>query len=309
MRENFKYTDKDNVVLNVYKWIPQGAPKAALQIAHGMTETVLRYDEFAKFLNEQGFIVYGHDHRGHGLTAPSKEDLGFLGEENGFEWLVNDVYELTELIKKENPNIPVILFGHSMGSFVSQRYLELHGDEIDGIILSGTDGEPNKAIPFGVVLSAAEMKLLGKKHTSKVIDKLLFGYFNNQFKPTRTAYDWLCSVDEEVDKYIANEHCGFVCSSSFFNELFKGLRRIHRPENFNQIPKDLPIYIIAGEKDPVGRSGKGIRNLYDKLKEHGVKDVEYKLYANKRHEILNEDNKHEVMQDVDNWINQKIKFL
>ena len=303
MRENFKFADSEGVELNVYKWSPEGEVLGVVQISHGMTENILRYDEFAKYLNNKGFIVYGHDHRGHGLTAKSKDELGYIADNEGFDWLVRDLYELMMMIKEENKGLPIYLFGHSMGSFVSQRFVELHGKEIDGLILSGSNGEPTKLAPIGIFLSNMEIKIFGRKHTSKMMDKLSFGDFNKKFKPNRTPYDWLCS---EVDKYIANEYCGFVCSASFYYDLLRGLRAIHKDENFSSIPKDLPIYILAGDMDPVGFFGKGIVNLYDKLKLTGVKDVEYKLYKNKRHEILNEDNKLEVMNDISTWLFNKV---
>ena len=306
MRENFKFADSEGVELNVYKWRPEGEVLGVVQISHGMTENILRYDEFAKYLNNKGFIVYGHDHRGHGLTAKSKDELGYIADNEGFDWLVRDLYELMMMIKEENKGLPIYLFGHSMGSFVSQRFVELHGKEIDGLILSGSNGEPTKLAPIGIFLSNMEIKIFGRKHTSKMMDKLSFGDFNKKFKPNRTPYDWLCSVDSEVDKYIANEYWGFVCSASFYYDLLRGLRAIHKDENFSSIPKDLPIYILAGDMDPVGFFGKGIVNLYDKLKLTGVKDVEYKLYKNKRHEILNEDNKLEVMNDISTWLFNKV---
>ena len=306
MRDNFKFADSEGVELNVYKWRPEGEVLGVVQISHGMTENILRYDEFAKYLNNKGFIVYGHDHRGHGLTAKSKDELGYIADNEGFDWLVRDLYELMMMIKEENKGLPIYLFGHSMGSFVSQRFVELHGKEIDGLILSGSNGEPTKLAPIGIFLSNMEIKIFGRKHTSKMMDKLSFGDFNKKFKPNRTPYDWLCSVDSEVDKYIANEYCGFVCSASFYYDLLRGLRAIHKDENFSSIPKDLPIYILAGDMDHVGFFGKGIVNLYDKLKLTGVKDVEYKLYKNKRHEILNEDNKLEVMNDISTWLFNKV---
>ncbi|SCJ04789.1 lysophospholipase L2 [uncultured Clostridium sp.] len=306
MRENFKFKDSDGVELNVYKWIPEGEIKAVVQISHGMTEHILRYDEFASYLNKNGFLVYGHDHRGHGLTAKTKDDLGYIADSEGFDWLVRDLYELMMKVKDDNKGLPIYLFGHSMGSFVSQRFIELHGNDIDGVILSGSNGEPTKLAPLGILLSNIEIKLFGRKHTSKMMDKLSFGDFNNKFKPNRTAFDWLCSVDSEVDKYIANEYCGFICSASFYYDLLRGLKAIHKKENFNSIPKDLPIYILAGDMDPVGFFGKGIVNLNNKLKSVGIKDVNYKLYKGKRHEILNEDNKFEVMSDVSEWLIKKI---
>lgn len=302
MRENFKFKDSDGVELNAYKWIPDGEILGIIQICHGMTETILRYDEFARYLNDNGYIVYGYEHRGHGDTAKSKESLGYIADSEGFDWLVKDLYEMINLAKVENENLPLYLFGHSMGSFVSQRFIELYGREIDGVILSGSNGEPPGLTSIGIILSKLEIKLFGRRHTSNMMDKLSFGGFNKKFKPNRTSFDWLCSVDSEVDKYIENEKCGFVCSASFYYDLLRGLKTIHKAENFKTIPIELPIYMIAGEMDPVGDCGKGIINLYDKLIKNGIKDVKYKLYGGKRHEILNEDNKIEVMNDVIAWL-------
>lgn len=307
MRENFKFRDSEGVELNVYRWIPDGKKVGVVQIAHGMTESIVRYDEFARYLNKKGFIVYGHDHRGHGLTAKSKDDLGYIADNEGFEWLVKDLHELMEKVKGENQNLPIYLFGHSMGSFISQRFMELYGDEVDGVILCGSNGEPPKLTSLGILLSKLEIKFCGRRHNSKMMDKLSFGDFNKKFKPNRTTFDWLCSVDSEVDKYIANDKCGFVCSASFYYDFLRGLKTIHIDENFNSIPKNIPIYIIAGDKDPVGNCGKGIVNLYEKFKSIGVKDVQYKLYDNKRHEILNEDNKLDVMNDIIKWMYNRMK--
>lgn len=305
MRENFMFKDSDGVEINVYKWKPQGKIIGIVQISHGMTETILRYDEFANFLNKKGYLVYGHDHRGHGETAKTKDDLGYIADNEGFEWLVQDLYELICNSKKENKGLPIYLFGHSMGSFISQRFLELHGKEIDGVILSGSNGKPPMLTSAGILVSGVEIKLFGRKHISKLMDKLSFGDFNSKFKPNRTPFDWLCSVDNEVDKYIENEKCGFVCSSSFYYDLLRGLKTINKEENFKKIQKELPIFIVSGDMDPVGNFGKGIINLYENFKSIGIKDVKYKLYKGKRHEILNEDNKKEVMEDVLEWLDTR----
>ena len=306
MRENFKFVDSSGLELNVYKWIPKGQALGVVQISHGMTENILRYDEFAEFLNDKGFIVYGHDHRGHGETAKCKENFGYLADADGFDWLVRDLHELMIKIKCENEKLPLYLFGHSMGSFVSQRFVELHGNELDGLILSGSNGEPIKLLSLAIFLSKLEIMIFGRRHVSKMLNKISFGTFNKKFKPNRTNCDWLCSVESEVDKYINNEYCGFICTSSFYYDFFRGLKEIHKDKNFERIPKDLPIYLLAGDMDPVGLFGKGIINLYEKLKNNGIKDVSYKLYKGKRHEILNEDNKDEVMNDVLSWLSDHI---
>lgn len=299
----FTFKDKENKEIQCYKWDNvQGEVKGVLQISHGMTETALRYSYFAEKLNENGYIVYANDHRGHGDTAKSKEELGYIADEDGFKWMVEDLSQLTDIIIEENPRKEVILFGHSMGSFLAQRYIEIYGDKIDKLILSGTNGRPDNITKIGEIIAKIEMKLKGRKHTSKLMDKLSFGDFNRNFKPNRTEFDWLCGNEEAVDEYIANEKCGFICSSSFYYDLIKGLWTIHRKSELKRINKKLPIYIFAGDKDPVGNSGEGILNLYKLYKDLGIEDVSYKLYENGRHEMLNEKNRDEVIDDV-------LKFL
>lgn len=300
--ENFKFEDKTGVVINVYKWNNVSNVRGVIQLAHGMTETAKRYDYFAQKLNEAGYIVYANDHRGHGETAKSKDELGYLGGDNGFELMVENMKQLTDIIKEENPNIPFILFGHSMGSFLSQRYTQKYGKGLDGLILSGTNGKPIPVTKLGVLVANMEVKLRGERAKSNLINYLSFGGFNKKFSPTRTEYDWLCSVDEEVDKYIEDGRCGFICTTSFYRDLFSGLLEIHKEDNLNSIPKNLPIYIFAGDKDPVGLQGKGIINLNNKLKEIGIENVKYKLYKDGRHEMLNEHNKDEVISETLEWL-------
>ena len=305
--EKLHFIDEEGKKIVYYKWKCEDKDeKGIVQIAHGMTETALRYDYFAKKLNEAGFTVYANDHRGHGETAQTKEELGYIADEDGFTWMVKDLKELNDIIRKENANKKVILLGHSMGSFLSQRYAELYGDSIDLLILSGTNGQPKRITKIGQYIAKKEMKLHGRKNVSKLMDKLSFGDFNSKFEPTRTDYDWLCSVEEEVDKYINDEKCGFICTSSFYYDLIKGLWTIHEEKNLNNIPKELPIYIFAGDRDPVGYEGEGIVNLYNCYKDLGIKEVEYKLYKDGRHEMLNEVNKDTVISDILKWINKYI---
>ncbi|WP_195987580.1 alpha/beta hydrolase [Clostridium sp. D53t1_180928_C8] len=303
--ENFSFVDRYGKEIKYYKWSEVQNPKGIVQIVHGMTEYALRYDYFAKKLCENGYIVYAHDQRGHGETSPKDEERGYIADNEGFDILVENVKELTDIAKKENSNLPIILFGHSMGSFVSQRYIELYGNEINGVILSGTNGKPDSITKLGALISKIEIMFKGREAKSKLMDKLSFGDFNSNFKPTRTGYDWLCSVDEEVDKYIESPMCGFICSTSFYYDLIRGLWKINKKENLNNIPKNLPIYIFAGDKDPVGNFGKGIVNLYDTYKSIGIYDLNYKLYSNGRHEMLNENNKDQVIKDLLEWINNK----
>lgn len=305
--EKFSFIDKDGKEIKYYKWITTKNTKGIVQIVHGMTEYALRYDYFAEKLSKNGYTVYAHDQRGHGETSLVVEERGYIADSEGFDVLVEDVKELTDIIKEENPKVPIILLGHSMGSFVTQRYIELYGDKINGVILSGTNGRPDKITKLGILISKIEIMLRGRKAKSKLMDKLSFGNFNSNFKPNRTDYDWLCSVEEEVDKYIESSMCGFICTTSFYYDLIRGLWKINKIENLRKIPKDLPIFIFAGDKDPVGKFGKGIIRLYNDYKELGIEDLKYKLYKNGRHEMLNEKNKDKVIEDLIEWINYRLK--
>ena len=298
---------RDQLPLELAIIEPEGEAIGIIQLIHGMSEHKERYYDFMNYLSQQGYICAIHDHRGHGETSKSEEERGYIADKEGFDLLVEDVKELSDIIKKENEELPLILFGHSMGSFVSQRYIELYGDKIDGVILSGTNGRPDPITKLGIIISRDEMILRGRKAKSKVMDKLSFGDFNSNFKPNRTDYDWLCSVDEEVDKYIADPQCGFVCTTSYYYDLIRGLWKINEKENLKLIPKDLPVLIFAGDKDPVGDFGKGIIRLYECYKDLGIENLRYKLYKDGRHEMLNESNKDEVIEDILKWCNEILK--
>ncbi|WP_251862467.1 alpha/beta hydrolase [Clostridium sp. Marseille-Q2269] len=306
----FSFQGRENVKINVYKWEPENKKhiKGVIQIAHGMAETASRYERFAAYLNDNGYIVYANDHRGHGKSALSIDRLGYLGEEDGFMSMVEDVHTLNSKIKYENKGLPVFLLGHSMGSFISQRYIQLYGKELQGVILVGTNGNQGSILNLAILISKLEMRFRGREHKSNLLNNLSFGGFNKRFRPNRTEFDWLSRDNKEVDKYIDNKYCGTVFPTSFFHDFFKGLKSIWKEENKSNIPKDVPILIVSGDKDPVGNFGKGILNLYNFYKNIDVEDVKYKLYKDGRHEILNEINRKEVFKDLLDWIEDKYKF-
>ncbi len=305
--ENFTFTDKGDLEIFVYKWIPdeEVQVKGVVQIAHGMAETAARYESFARALTNDGFIVYANDHRGHGKTAGKIEKLGDLGED-GFNSMVENMHGLNEQIKKENHNLPIFLFGHSMGSFLTQRYICLYGNGLKGTILSGSCGKQGIIIDIARLIAKGEIKKIGRSGKSNKLDKLSFGSYNNSFKPNRTAFDWLSRDNKEVDKYIADPFCGTVFTAGFFYDFLGGLKSIADNMEVRNVPKDLPIYIFSGDKDPVGKNGKGVLKLVKTYKEHGIKDLTYKLYKDGRHEMLNETNKEEVTFDVLKWLNAHI---
>lgn len=301
----FKSTDQTEVF--AYKWTRENQDlKGIVQISHGMAETAARYKRFAKALTSHGFIVYANDHRGHGETSKNIECLGYLGPEDGFDLLIQDIAKLTEIIREENPNLPIYLFSHSMGSFAAQRYIMDYKDKIDGLILSGSNGAQGIMLKAGKILAKIEMLIRGRKAKSKMMNTLTFGSYNKNFQPQATGSEWLTRDEEELAKYIENPFCGTIFTTSFYYEFLDTLEYIEDKENFEKIPKDLPILILSGGQDPVGDFGKGLENLKERYLSQGVKDLDIKLYEGARHELLNETNRDEVTEDILNWLEKTI---
>ena len=302
--ENFKIVDKGDLEIFVYKWLPDEnvEVKGIVQISHGMAETAARYEDFARVLTTKGFIVYANDHRGHGKTAGQVSKIGDLGE-NGFNLMVENMHQLNDRIKEENKKLTIFLFGHSMGSFLAQRYICLYGSQLKGAIISGSCGKQGITIDIARLIAKGEIKKIGRTGKSNKLVKLSFGSYNNSFKPNRTAFDWLSSDNKQVDKYIDDPFCGTVFTAGFFYDFLGGLKSIADNKEIKKVPRNLPIYIFSGAKDPVGKNGKGVLKLVKTYKEHGMVNLTYKLYKDGRHEMLNEINKEEVIEDVVKWLN------
>ncbi|MDB5276662.1 MAG: hydrolase, alpha/beta fold family [Ferruginibacter sp.] len=300
-KQSFTLTCADGHLMPVYAWLPDAPPVSILHIAHGMAEYAERYNDIATIGVQQGIAVYAHDQRAHGKAVAGSNALG-LGEKEWFNKQVDDLHLLMLHLKKIWPERKLFLLGHSMGSFLCQRFFQLHGNSIDGLILSATNGKKDPLMGAGILIAGLQMKLLGANYRSKLINKLSFGKFNNAFKPNRTTFDWLSRDTKTVDDYIANPLCGFVCSAQFFYYFFKGIQAAF-DNNIQSIPTNIPVYAFAGDKDPVGLEGKGFLQLISNWKAAGVKDISYKLYPGGRHEMMNEINRAEVLQDLLQWIN------
>ncbi len=303
----FTYKDQDGIDIFVYKWEPDsGESKAIIQISHGLAEHALRYQDVAEFLTQKGFVCYADDHRGHGKSIKDG-NAGYLGP-NGWDGTVNSIHELTTIIKKENPNKPVFYFGHSWGSLLGQDIIQQFGSDYKGAILSGTAGSMNKMLLIiGGIIAGRAAKKDPIKQNPKLND-MTFGSYNNRWKkePGATGFEWLSRDKEQVKKYVDDPLCGFASTSSYYAESIKGLKKIWNKKNEQKIPKDLPIYFIAGQFDPVGSETKTITKLMKRYKSYGITDVEYKFYEEGRHEMLNEINKEEVYQDVGNWFEKHL---
>ncbi len=303
---NFNFTAKDGVQIFVRKWADENLqPKAALQIAHGMGEHCARYDHFAEFMVNAGFVVYANDHRGHGETAKTEEELGFFAQEDGWKKVIEDAHDLSLKIKEEYPNIPLFILGHSMGSFIARHLAAKYSNDYKGAIFSGTTGDPGTIASIGKVIGKLFAAFQGKAHKNKFLHDTGFAKFNNPFKPNRTDFDWLSRDEKIVDAYAADPKCGMTMAIGFILDLTDGLNYINTQQAFEQTSADLPILLISGEKDPVSDGGKGVKEVYDKFKQRGIKDLKMKLYPECRHEILNELNKEEIYSDILLWVNKR----
>lgn len=296
-------TMPDSKALFIYEWVPEEQPiRGIVQVVHGMAEHALRYEEWAWALNEAGFAVVAHDQRGHGQTA---HDLDACGDLDGadYETLADDVFYVRESVRDAlGRDLPVYVFGHSMGSFIALRNAQLHSDELAGLILCGSNGRPSPLVHVARLILDFEMGRYGPKHRSTLIDKLLFGPFNRQFKPNRTRGDWLSRDAHAVDSYLADPYCGFVSTAAMYDAFFRALLKWNRTEEMGRLVPGLPVLLIHGTEDPVGANGKGIRRLARQLHAAGVQHVDVKGYLGARHELHQETNQAEVIADVVAWL-------
>ncbi|MFX1364630.1 MAG: alpha/beta hydrolase [Promethearchaeota archaeon] len=310
----FTFTDQDGIEIFVYKWEPETEHKAIVQMVHGLAEHAKRYTRLAEVLCKEGYVCYADDHPGHGLTAGDlteatlEGNAGVLGP-SGWRGVVNELHELSNITKKENPNLPLFIIGHSWGSWLLQDYIQEWGNEIKGCILSGTRGKISAAlIKGGKMIVKREMKKLSSTQPSQKMHDLNFKSNNQDWDKEEgaTGYEWLSRDKNEVQKYIEDPWCGFVTPANLWLEFLNGFEKIYNSKNEQKISKDLPIFFIAGSMDPIGKKTKWIQSNIKRYKEYGIKDVTYKFYENARHEVFNETNREEVFQDVINWLNSHL---
>ncbi|CAH1197556.1 Monoacylglycerol lipase [Paenibacillus plantiphilus] len=292
--------------LYVYKWEPDHAMEVIgiIQLVHGSCEHAGRYERFAHFLAAHGYVVYANDHRGHGLTATSDEELGYFGEWNGWSLMVDDLYQVTKLARQEHPHLSIVMLGHSMGSFLARHYAMRYVEELDGLILVGTAHQSRFTLHLAKIIASWEIRALGRKHRSRLLNRLSYESFNHRFQPSRTKQDWLTRSDAEVDQFIRDERCGFVFTANGFRDMFEGLLYITAQNNVNQTRADLPILLLSGGDDPVGSYGKMVKRTVSSYVKAGVTNVQMKLYDGMRHEILNEIDKEQVYNDILIWLKQ-----
>lgn len=301
MFEEFSFLSADgHTTTHAYLWRPTHTlPRAIIQLSHGMCEYIERYDEWARRFAAEGFIFCGNDHLGHGHTAPDEDELGYM-DKNGALLLVEDLHTTTVHLKKRYPALPVILYGHSMGSFAARYYLSLYGEELDAALISGTAG-PEQPTGLALKLSAAIGKTKGSHHRSKLITALAFGAYNKKFKNESDPHAWL-TRDKEIRKKYANDpFCRFVFTTAGYHTLFSLLHTVSSKKWAGTVPKKLPLLLFSGDMDPVGNYGKGVRKIAERLAREGC-DVTLKLYEGARHEMHHEINRDEVFADLLSYI-------
>lgn len=302
--QSFQSEVADHKAIYYHHWPSQGSARGQLLIAHGMAEHGKRYARFAQFLNKAGFGVWAIDHRGHGLTA-GKAAVGYFEDGDFWQKAQQDLSTLLLHIKKD-PALPVFFLGHSMGSLLGRDFILKNAQHLNGAIFSGTAGDPGFLGKIGMLIAKMEAFFKGRKKLSPLLNQLSFGQFNQPFKPNRTDFDWLSRDDKEVDKYINDPICGTVFTTGFFIDLLKGVNKINHTKTYQATDKAFPILLIAGDMDPVGDMGKGVKEVYSKYQKASLQDVTCKLYHNARHEILNETNRIEVMEEIIQWINKRV---
>lgn len=305
MREDFKFKSADGVTdIHCVKWGVKN-PKAILQVAHGMSEFIERYEEFAKYFNEKGILVVGNDHIGHGASIAKDKAPMYFGGENSWGCVVDDLFTLYERTKKEYPDIPYYVFGLSLGSFLMRALIINYTEGIDGAILVGTSKATKLEIMLGKFMAERERKKYGDDVTTDTINDLTFGTYNKKFSPTKTEMDWLCSNEEALDAFLADKRRGKSFTVGLFRELLNVMSYSGDMNNINKMNKTMPILLMSGEKDPVGGFTKSIKKLEEAYKKCGIKDVELKIYPELRHDILNEIGREKVFDDISAWIEEK----
>jgi alpha-beta hydrolase superfamily lysophospholipase len=300
----FWLTANDHSRLYVNQWLPDAPPKALIMVSHGMAEHGGRYVRLAEALCGAGYGVFALDQRGHGRTA-DEGTLGLFAEQDGWNKVVGDLASLNQHIGQQLPGVPIILLGHSMGSYIAQAYLLHHSASLHGAVLSGSNFQPVALYRAARLIARAERLRQGLRGRSALIECLSFGSFNQAFKPNRTAFDWLSRDPDEVDRYLHDPLCGFRCTNQLWFDLLGGLQQISKASNLAQIDPGLPILVIGGECDPVSE-GKRLKSLAHALREAGCQNLQLNIYPQARHEVFNETNRDEVTADVLTWLDQAL---
>lgn len=305
---SFTLTSDDGLDIFVRKWLPELGCKlnGVVQISHGLAEHGKRYGEVGAKLTEAGYAVYVNDHRGHGRSVIESRDFGFFGRTNGWLRAVRDLDRLNHQIQQENHGVPVVLLGHSMGAQLSQQLIMQEGRNLAGVVLSGPSGPVGVMRHLGRFLARLERARLGEYGRSKLLHAMSFGEFNRNFEPSQTPFDWLSRDASEVNDYVNDPLCGFVCTAQLWIDMLGALSSLQRARNYKWTRPNLPVLIIAGDQDPVSSEGRALKLLVRVLRKAGLQNVRLKLYPGARHELFHETNRDEVCQDLIKWLDQVV---
>lgn len=301
--QSFELLAKDGERLAGRSWLPEGQARGLVQLTHGMAEHIERYTAFARALTEIGLAVYGMDLRGHGRSARSAADLGHWDATAGWGAVLDDLDSLHGYMRKEHPDLPLALFGHSMGSFLVRDFAAERGEKLDALLIFGSDGPVGFKARWGRHLARFWKGWRGPRCRSFVLHALVFGPYKRKVKKRRTDFDWLSRDPAEVDRYMADPLCGFKMSTQFWIEFLGGLQRVEDVARVKLIPQSLPIYIAAGCADPVGGE-KGTKALHQLFLDAQLKVSKPATYKEARHELQNEINRKEVIEDLSQWLEQ-----
>lgn len=307
-REEFYFDSRDGEnKIHAVRYTPENEKvRCVVQIVHGMAEHVGRYEALAECLTAQGFVVTAQDHLGHGKSVAEGGAFGYFCEQDPATVVVRDVHRLKKMTQTLYPGIPYVIIGHSMGSYILRSYICRYGSGIDGAIIMGPGMSPVALVKLAKLIAGVEKLFCGSRHVSTFMDKLVFGKYNQRIANPRTGKDWLTRNDSCVDEYLADPLCGFTFTVNGFATLFELTDRIGKQENLNKIPKELPVYILYGDEDPVGEYGRGVERAYRLLQETGLTNLQMKQYPGDRHELINEPDRETVIKDICNWINSTI---
>lgn len=277
-----------------------------MHILHGMAEHSGRYDRVANYFVERGYIVTAHDHRGHGRTVEMNGKRGYFTKSNGFHRVVEDAHEVIRHMKSHYPTNHFTLFGHSMGSFIARRYIQLYGKVVDQTVLSGTGDDAGIARLVGQGVAKVLGRQLGFDQPNPILDTLVFGQFNRNVKNPLTKFDWISANREYVFSYLTDEYCGFIPTTQFFLDLFDGLGVIHDGKEIERIPKKMPILLFSGTEDPVGNFGKSLWKVAKQYDDAHLKNVTVLLFEKGRHELIGDFKRKEVIEAVAEWIEKNV---
>lgn len=310
-KKNYSIPSCDGkTALHVICRIPDSEPKAVIQIIHGMVEYIERYEDFAKFLTDQGYVVFGHDHLGHGQSVTSIENWGYVADSRPADALIRDIHRVRSAAQSLYPDLPYYMLGHSMGSYLLRRYLSLKAEGLKGAIIVGTGQENDVTTTAGLSMISAMAKAKGWHHRSLKIRDMTYTapYKIYDLNGIDKSNSWICSDPEIMEKYYSDPRCTFTFTLKGYEALLATVRYVNQKRNINKIPKDLPILLVSGELDPVGNLGKGVKYVYNKYVEAGIKDIECHLFPDMRHEILNEPAHSEVYSFIQDWINRTLVY-